>query len=351
MKRQVTIQDIAERTNVSKTTVSRYINGKYNFMSEETRIKIANAISEMGYRQNRLMANLSGLIGVVMSNVMSNQTPDLLGSICEACTEHGMKVIIVNSEKNPKKERVLVRELIDQRVDGLLVLSGYNKEFYQELDMEEVPVVLADRVPKGASLDSVAINHTESVQLVIDYLLTQGFQHIVILKRPHKNPNNTPAIRVKAALESCRDFFGNDEHHEIVTLDFNIDNDEYADRYNEFTELLHTYYSKSFECSTAIFVAESTIMNIVACCYYRASLKISPKFTIAGYSEWGVGSLIIPQISTIEQPLKRMGQVATEKLIAKIEQRKSAVFSENQPVERHLLNCRVTLSNSEKNEC
>lgn len=52
----LTIQDIAEAAGVSKTTISRYLNEKYEYMSEETRLRIAAVISKTGYRPNR-MAN------------------------------------------------------------------------------------------------------------------------------------------------------------------------------------------------------------------------------------------------------------------------------------------------------
>lgn len=348
MRRQVTIQDIADRTHVSKTTVSRYLNGKYEFMSEETRQSIAAAIGEMGYRHNRLAnslrTNRSGLIGVVMSNVMSNQTPQLLGSICDTCAEYGIKIIVVNSEKDPEKERSLVYELIEQRVDGLLVLSGYNMDFYQKLNAEELPIVLADRVPAGTGMDSVAINHSESVRLVIDHLLKKGFQRIVILKNPHKNPNNTPAIRVRAAVETCQEYFKDDSHCEIMTIDLGSQDDCHTDKYQELTAFLHKCYDDSFSCPTVIFVAEATIMNAVACCYYRAAISVNDHFSIAGYSQWGMGNMIFPQISMIEQPIRRMGQLATEKLISLIGDRNSELPAVCRTAESNLLSCRVTLT-------
>lgn len=354
MRRQITIQDIAASTGVSKTTVSRYLNGKFEFMSEETRKNIEKAISDTGYRPNRiansLKTNRSGLIGIVMSNVMSNQTPQLLGSVCETCAEHGMKIIIINSEKNPDKERSLVYELLDQRVDGLLVVSGYNIEFYQELDRNELPVVLADRVPLNSGLDSVSINHIDSTQKVVRYLLSQGYEKLIVLKRPHRNPNNTPMIRVNAAVDACRLHFGDDTHCDVVTVDLGNQNDVPADKYREFTSLLQGYYNESAHVRTAIFVAEATIMSVVACSYYRAKLDINERFTIAGYSEWDMGSMIVPQISTIEQPIKRMGQLATEKLIKRIQQKNSNVEDDERIVAANLLSCRITLAKSDSGE-
>ena len=194
-RKSITISDIAKRTGVSKTTVSRYLNGKYEFMSQQTRDRISKEISDTGFRPNRLANSLktdcSDLIGVVMSDIMSSQTPHLLGSICDTCTKYGKKVVVVNSENDPEKERLMTLDLLDQRVEGLLVISGYNSDFYQGLDRERLPVVLADRVSEHVDMDSVVVNHAESTRHVVNYLLKQGYQRIVILQRPHINPYNT----------------------------------------------------------------------------------------------------------------------------------------------------------------
>lgn len=344
MRKKVTIADIAEMTGVSKTTVSRYLNGKYDFMSDETRASIAEAINKTGYRQNRmansLRTNKSGLIGLVMSNVMSGQTPQLLSSICSTCAEHGLKVIIVNSERDPEREKTLVYELLEQRVDGLLVLSGYNIDFYNDIARDEVPVVLADRIPPDCRLDNVAINHAESVRLLVSHLLAQGFKHLVVLSRPHSNPNNTPQIRVNAAVKTCRDYFGEDGHCDVVSMDLNPLSDADSGTYDRLTALLQESHAKSAERPTAIFVSEAAIMNIVACCYYRASIGITRDFTISGYSDWGFGSLIVPPISTIEQPIMQMGRRAIEMLIRRIDEEGSV---EQRSAESSLLTCRLTL--------
>ena len=54
----VTINDVASRAKVSKSTVSQYLNGRYEFMSRETRGRIKMVIEEMGYRPNALARSL-----------------------------------------------------------------------------------------------------------------------------------------------------------------------------------------------------------------------------------------------------------------------------------------------------
>lgn len=345
-RKKITIQDIANQAGVSKTTVSRYLNGKFDFMSPATKDTIANVISETGYRPNRMANGLktkhSGLIGFVMSNAMSSQVPRLLASVCDTCAQHGMKIIVVNSEKKPDKEKALVYELLDQRVDGLLVVSGYNGDFYQKLDEDELPVVLADRVPSNSNMDSVAINHEASTHQLINYLLNQGFKQFIVIKRMHTNPNNTPALRVKAATKTCEEYFGDKTHCQTVVVEYSSMESDNTKGLQDITSILTEAYHQSSKTPTAVFVAEATMMNLVACGYYRAGLKISKNFVIAGYSEKDMGGMMItPAIPTIEQPLEHMGQLATERLIRRIEQRS---LSKDEVREKTLLSCKVTFA-------
>ena len=347
-RKSITISDIAKRTGVSKTTVSRYLNGKYEFMSQQTRDRISKEISDTGFRPNRLANSLktdcSDLIGVVMSDIMSSQTPHLLRSICDTCTKHGKKVVVVNSENDPEKERLMTLDLLDQRVEGLLVISGYNSDFYQNLDRERLPVVLADRVSEHVDMDSVVVNHAESTRHVVNYLLKQGYQRIVILQRPHINPYNTPAIRVAAASAACRDFFGDDSH--CVQVQLSSDCKQRRVGFEEVSRVMEQYYAESREIPTAIFVSEISIMLHAVCSFYRAGMKRSPQFTIAGYSDENISDMFVPPICTIEQPLERMGQLAVERLLYRIRIRKT---SDEVPIgESSRLSCRIRLSEMEK---
>lgn len=80
MQRKVTIKDIAELAKTSKTTVSFYLNGRFDKMSEETKNRIKSTIEATNYKPSiaarSLNAKSTKLIGVVIgdiTNSFSNQ--------------------------------------------------------------------------------------------------------------------------------------------------------------------------------------------------------------------------------------------------------------------------------------
>ncbi|MGM9941342.1 MAG: LacI family DNA-binding transcriptional regulator [Bulleidia sp.] len=80
---KMTIQDIAGKANVSKSTVSRYLNG--GSIGQETQEKIRRIIKKYDYRPNafaRLNAKQSGMIGVVVPTLNSRITSRAVSGKC-----------------------------------------------------------------------------------------------------------------------------------------------------------------------------------------------------------------------------------------------------------------------------
>ena len=73
MKSKMTISDIAKLANVSKTTVSFYLNGKFEKMSEETRQRIEKVIEKTGYEPSVVARSLNfkqtKLIGIIIGDI------------------------------------------------------------------------------------------------------------------------------------------------------------------------------------------------------------------------------------------------------------------------------------------
>ena len=96
-KNNITIRDIADRVGVSKTTISRYLNGKYQYMSKETQQRIKKEIECANFRPNKLANSLktfkSGLIGLVLSDMTAVLAPYIIGSVSTTAAKHDKQLI------------------------------------------------------------------------------------------------------------------------------------------------------------------------------------------------------------------------------------------------------------------
>ena len=110
---KVTIQDIANMVGVSKSTVSRYLNGGY--VSKENTKKIKAAIEKTGFETNffakRLKSKKSKLIGIIIPRIDSYTAGKTLNGINKKLQEYGYQGIILTSELDRNTELNHIKNL------------------------------------------------------------------------------------------------------------------------------------------------------------------------------------------------------------------------------------------------
>ncbi|MGG3924188.1 LacI family DNA-binding transcriptional regulator, partial [Geobacillus thermodenitrificans] len=187
--KKVTMADVAKLANVSKSTVSQYLNKRYEYMSEETRKRIAQAIEELGYQPNVIARSLkqktTATIGVIVFNMLHMLTTQVLHAIEEECQKREFQVIVCNSGDDPEKERKYIDMLLAKQVDGLIVFpTGKNEDVYHRLVAERFPIVFVDRMVPGVEADSVLLDNFGAAEMAVDYLAAHGYDRIAIVTPP-----------------------------------------------------------------------------------------------------------------------------------------------------------------------
>ncbi len=71
--KKLTIEDVAQKAGVSKSTVSQFLNKRFKYMSEATKIRIAAVIEELNYQPNGLARSLKQnrtyMVGIIVANI------------------------------------------------------------------------------------------------------------------------------------------------------------------------------------------------------------------------------------------------------------------------------------------
>ena len=181
--KKTTIKDIAHKAGVSATTISRYLNGRYGYMSEETRSKIENIIKETGYRPNNvarsLRSNASQIIGIIISDIRNQFFTAILDSINREAIKTDYSLSITVSNNSPTVETALIHKLIDNGIDGLLINTvGENEDLIEEIS-HSIPVVLLDRNIKNSLLPVITSNNEELMKDVLIHLQSQGYDNVI----------------------------------------------------------------------------------------------------------------------------------------------------------------------------
>ena len=181
MEKKVTISDIAREVGVSKTTISRYLNGNYGYMSAETRQRIENVIEEKGYVPNSIARTLktkkSRLIGIIANTLRYQVAAQTITAIQDVCIQHGYGTIVYRSNGDSREESNVIQLCLNQQVEGFIIIPCENStERYVELCERGIPVVLCSRYLMDWPYGCVYVKHRELIWAMMDHLREQGFE-------------------------------------------------------------------------------------------------------------------------------------------------------------------------------
>jgi len=184
VEKKVTIDDVARQCGVSKTTVSRYLNHKYDNISAETVERIERVIRELDFRPNRtaqrLKARHTQLIGCSLGDVTNPFSALLLKGLSEVLEQAGYQVLFSDSGEQPDRERAAIGGFLENKVDGLIVnTTGGNDSYLLDIKARGVPIVLADRsLPGETQIDTVISADKQAAWDCVEHLRRCGYTRI-----------------------------------------------------------------------------------------------------------------------------------------------------------------------------
>ena len=143
---KIKIGDVAQRAEVSKSTVSQFLSGRYEYMSKDTKARVESAIKELNYIPNAiarsLKTNKTKTIGVIVRDISGFYTSRALRGIDDFCKSSEYNVIIYNTDFDPNTEARSLHSLRQLGVDGIVIASsGMNNDLIDELNNNDCPIV------------------------------------------------------------------------------------------------------------------------------------------------------------------------------------------------------------------
>lgn len=317
MKR-ITINEIAERAGVSKTTVSFYLNGKTNKMSDETKSRLQQIIEDTGYEPNAaaraMKSKSSGVIGVIFGDIAESYSSKALKGIEEAANALGYQVVVGGSGLNFTSEKEYVDRMLKLGAEGFIIQSTYRFGMLAiTLEKKRKPVVYIDSRPYDSKGRCVKSNHYECVYQVIAECLKKGYEDFIMVSDDASVINNgfeTTQGYKDALQDACR-----------KGASFYITDDK---RSSEIYELIKP--SINLERSTLIYVACARLLPKVyqAIRNYPDYQKLFPKtIGLIGFDSEGWTRMTTPTVSSIIKPAYEEGQKAMEELLELLEGKKA----------------------------
>lgn len=183
---KVTMVDVAQKAGVSKSTVSQYINNRFEYMAETTQIRIREAIAELGYIPNFVAKSLkqkkSSTIGVIVANILHTFSTEIIRAIEDECETNNFHLFVCNADDDPKKERDYIEMLVAKQVDGLIIFpTNGNMDLYIKLKQANFPIVFVDRKIQEPLYPTLLLDNKEASSMAVEIILKASRNEMSII--------------------------------------------------------------------------------------------------------------------------------------------------------------------------
>jgi len=175
---------VAELASVSVATVSRVLNGEPN-VDPELRDRVQAAVTQLGYRPNRLARNLRRqqmeAIGIVVPDIENPHFAEMVRIIENTVLPLGYRVLVCNTDEDADRQAASLRMLADERVSGIVLSASDPAGSIDQLRVLGIPVVAIDRALKDTSIDTVVVDNVPAVNDATQRLINAGHRRIAFV--------------------------------------------------------------------------------------------------------------------------------------------------------------------------
>lgn len=308
----VTIDDVSRMAGVSKTTVSRYLNGRFEHMSDITKGKVRRTIEELNFRPNltarTLKSKKTNLIGIIVTDIANPISALLIKGAIDEGAREGYQVITACSSEIMDSEKNYANAMIDRQVDGLIVVVvDYNEYSHLErLKDMGAKIVLAVRTISNPILDMVTTNNYEATKDAIKTLYNKGFERVAFFS-PELIKSKVRFERYNAFLNQSNEHV--DDPEELVYLIKSTSN---------YVAALQDFVTKNPSKHLAAFAPTPVALLNLLDAVKELGLEIPKDIGICGYDNLPWTNLINGGISVVEQPFYDVGVESARLLIKRM---------------------------------
>jgi LacI family transcriptional regulator len=289
-------------------------------VSEHTRKRVEQAISDLGYRYNALAGSLkrqqSGLLGHIVPSIAGAVAPMLARSVEEQAQKTGYNVILCNSFDSPEKEKASLDILLARRVDGIVFSAPILAENVRIVKNRGVPVVIIERRTEIEGFHFVESNNLKGAYDAVTYLVGLGHRRIAMILGPQS------AIITKLRLEG----------YGLALADAGLRTDPHLVLEGNYSRMSgYEAMNKLLALKrrpTAVFATNDTMAIGAMQAAKHAGLDVPNDLSIIGFDDT-YAELAIPQLTTVHQPLHEIGTLATKIVVAQIDGATDAYPLEN----------------------
>ncbi len=308
--KDITLKEIAKKLGISITTVSKALKN-YTDVSPKTKKAVVELAEKLNFTPNNyaiyLRTNESKTIGLIIPEVVHHFFSSVINGIIHQAEKNGYLVIILQSNESLELEKKQVNLLINKRVDGIIISlsnESNNDAHLKEIIRREIPLVQFDKISKLIKSSKVVINDQKAAMEAVQHLIDKGCKKIAHIRGP-LNPQNSidRFLGYKKTLEKNNILFNKN-------LVYTCKGAGFDEGYNYAKQILadHPDIDGIFTVTDLVAIGAINYFN-------ENKIKVPKQIKIIGFSNWFMGEVLTPKLSTVNQPGYEMGAQSFDLLL------------------------------------
>ncbi len=308
-----TIYDVGRRAGVSRSTVSRVLNGR-DEVDPQTAQAVWDAVRALNYHPNAsaraLVRQKTDMIGVMLAHVSDPFYEKIIKGIEAVANARDMGVVFYNSDDDLQNHQLLISSVLESnKVDGVVVVGSYvgDKKTLLEIIGRGFPIALIERFFSDAKIPCVMTDSRQGTVLALEHLIGLGHRRIGFI---------TGNLLYQTAIDRLEGYKATLEKHRIPIEEELIafGGFHYEKGYEGMKQLLALN-----ERPSAVFACNDMMAFGAILAINESGLAVPQDIAVVGYDDIAFAAMFSPPLTTIRQPLFEMGTLMAQSLIDRIQ--------------------------------
>lgn len=305
------IQQVAKQAGVSVATVSRVLNGK-DKVTAKTKQKVEEAIQYLNYEPSMLGRNLrnseSRIVLILIPSISNPFYFEIIKGIENMALSQNYSILLCETDSKPEKEEIYFDLVRKKMADGIISMDpAVNVETLKEL-AENHAIIQCSEYGGGIGIPYVTIDSEEASYRAVKHLIQIGHRKIALMNSDEKF---LYARERRMGYERALQEHGIPLRGEHIFYTQELGFEEGQQAMKKILQLQNR--------PTAVF-AVSDLLAIGALKEINAAgLRVPEDMAVVGFDKIDFSNMTNPALTTVAQPMYKMGTIAARMLIEKIQ--------------------------------
>jgi LacI family transcriptional regulator, galactose operon repressor len=303
--KRVTLRDVADESGLSTAAVSYALRGLH--VPVETQERVRDVAERLGYQVDpiarALASGRTGTIGLLCGSLTDIWQQGMAADLGRGLLGHDRHALIVDASNDPALEKRLAHQLVDQRVDALIVLSvDATGDHWPDIAKRVALISVGDSIPGSAA--EIVFDNAGGVETALEHLAATGHRHVAVLTPSSPSTPDRPA---DASLATAGERLG-------LRIDVHMSEHDL-----ELASAVAENVLSADDPPTAVFCLADSMAYGVYAAAQRLGRRIPEDVSVLGFDDHQVSRILTPPMSSFRWPLDDLVRMVVERTIKAID--------------------------------